>query len=99
QILIVGGGNAGISVAAQLKRHDHKLEITIVEPSQKHYYQPAWSLVGGGVYDINDTVRDEASVIPHGVLWIPDFVEAFLPEENAVRTKRGELLSYDYMVV
>jgi sulfide:quinone oxidoreductase len=56
QILIVGGGNAGISLAAQLLRKDKKLDIAIVEPSEKHYYQPAWTLVGGGDYDVRETV-------------------------------------------
>lgn len=52
QILVVGGGNGGISVAARLLNHDSKLDIGIIEPSDKHYYQPAWTLVGGGAYDI-----------------------------------------------
>jgi sulfide:quinone oxidoreductase len=57
QILVIGGGNAGISVAAQLLSKNAQLQIGIVEPSEKHYYQPGWTLVGGGVFDINQTVR------------------------------------------
>ena len=47
QIIIIGGGNGGISVAAQLLRKDQSLDIAIIEPSEKHYYQPAWTMVGG----------------------------------------------------
>ena len=55
QIVIIGGGNAGISTAAQLLRKNRALDIAIVDPADKHYYQPAWTLVGGGVFDINKT--------------------------------------------
>ncbi|MDP5140604.1 MAG: NAD(P)/FAD-dependent oxidoreductase, partial [Spirosomaceae bacterium] len=70
QILIIGGGNAGISVAAQLLNKNDKLDIGIVDPAEKHYYQPAWTLVGGGAFDIQKTERSEASVIPKGSTWI-----------------------------
>jgi sulfide:quinone oxidoreductase len=50
QILIIGGGNAGLSVAAKLLLKDKKLDIGIIEPSEKHYYQPAWTLVGAGTF-------------------------------------------------
>jgi sulfide:quinone oxidoreductase len=49
QIIIIGGGNGGISVAAQLLRKDQSLDIAIIEPSEKHYYQPAWTMVGGNL--------------------------------------------------
>ena len=40
-IVIVGGGTAGISVASSLVRQSNESEviITIIEPSDKHYYQ------------------------------------------------------------
>ena len=59
QIVIVGGGAGGITVAAQLMRKNSSLDIAIIEPSDKHYYQPAWTLVGGGAYNIEDTIKDE----------------------------------------
>ena len=99
QILIIGGGNAGISVAAQLLRKRSRLEIAIIEPSDKHYYQPAWTLVGGGVFNIHDTIRSEASVIPKGVQWIKDAADTFQPEQNQVTTKSGAVYTYDYLIV
>jgi len=47
QILIVGGGAAGITVAAQLLRQDAGLDVAVVEPSAEHDYQPGWTLVVG----------------------------------------------------
>ena len=99
QILIIGGGNAGISAASQLLRKQSGLDIAIVEPSEKHYYQPAWTLVGAGVYDIKDTERTEASVMPKGVTWIKERAQSFEPESNRVILGNGVLVTYDYLVV
>lgn len=99
KIIIVGGGNAGLSVAAQLLRKNKSLQIAIIEPSEKHYYQPAWTLVGAGVFDINKTVRGERDYIPKGATWIKDAVETFLPEENKVITRQGNSYDYDALVV
>ena len=99
QILIVGGGNAGISVAAQLLHKNEKLDIAIVEPSEKHCYQPGWTLVGGGIFDFDRTVRSEVLCIPEKAKWIQDAAEKFDPENNLLITKSGEKITYDFMVV
>ena len=98
-IVIVGGGNAGISVASQLLRKDAKLDIAIVDGTKKHYYQPAWTLVGGGEFDIKNTERDESSVIPEKAAWIQQMVAIFKPEENKISLVDGSDLSYDYLIV
>ena len=46
KFLIVGGGAAGIATAASLLRRRPGLDVVIVEPSERHYYQPGWTLVG-----------------------------------------------------
>lgn len=99
QILIIGGGNAGISAASMLLNKKSNLKVGIIEPSDKHYYQPAWTLVGGGDYDIAKTVRDEASVMPEKATWIKDKAVAFKPENNEVITERNGSFTYDYMIV
>ncbi|MEZ5229926.1 MAG: FAD/NAD(P)-binding oxidoreductase [Acidimicrobiales bacterium] len=97
RVVIIGGGAAGISVAARLKREID--DIAIIEPSDKHHYQPMWTLVGGGVAKREDTERDEASVIPKGVKWIKDAASAFDPDNNTVETASGKTYSYDALVV
>lgn len=99
QILIIGGGNAGISVAAQLLRKDPDLDIAIIDPADKHYYQPAWTLVGAGAFDIKETVRSEGSVIPKGAKWIQQRVTALKPDVNTVTLADGTEVGYDFMVV
>ena len=83
QIIIVGGGTAGIMVASRLMRGwGRKPDIAIIEPSDQHFYQPLWTLVGGGVARKEVTRRTERSVIPRGVTWIRDGVAAFMPGQS-----------------
>ena len=99
QIVIVGGGTAGITVAARLRNADPSLDITIIEPSEKHYYQPLWTLVGGGMFKPEESGRDEVDLIPYGVNWVKDFVASFEPCANSVTTRSGDTITYDYLVV
>jgi sulfide:quinone oxidoreductase len=99
QVLIVGGGTAGITVAAILKRRALGADIAIVEPSPDHYYQPAFTLVGAGVYSLTSTRRAEESLVPAGVRWIRDAAKTFEPEKNKVHLTNGDDLTYDYLVV
>ncbi len=97
RVVIVGGGAAGISVAARLRREVD--DIAIIEPSDKHHYQPLWTLVGGGMAKREDTERSEASVIPKGVEWIRDAASAFDPDNNTVETTGGKTIGYDVLIV
>ncbi|HOZ75201.1 MAG TPA: FAD/NAD(P)-binding oxidoreductase [Flavobacterium sp.] len=99
QIVIVGGGNAGISVASQLLRKNNALDIVIIDPAEKHYYQPAWTLVGAGIFDIRKTVRKQKDLIPKNVSWIKEKVETFDPENNKVHCSGGKTIDYAYLIV
>lgn len=99
QILIIGGGTAGIMVAAQLSRKQSGLSIAIIEPSKDHWYQPAWTLVGAGTYHFSKTRRAEESLIPPGVDWIRDRATAIIPDSNKVQTHSSGYITYDYLVV
>ncbi len=99
QIVVVGGGAAGITVAAQLLARDRTLDIAIIEPSEKHYYQPGWTLVGGGVFNIEQTTHEESDYLPEQTTWIQDFAETLDPANNLVITRDGTQVEYDYLVL
>lgn len=98
QIVIIGAGTAGITVAAQLLRKNKNLDIALIDPADRHYYQAAWTLVGGGTYNFADTERSMRSVIPRGTTWIQDFVENIDADNNTVVTRDGSAITYDYLV-
>jgi sulfide:quinone oxidoreductase len=96
-VVIVGGGTAGISVASRLLKDVD--DVAVIEPSEKHYYQPLWTLVGGGCSTIEQSERTELSVMPKKATWIKDAADAFDPENNAVHTAAGKTITYDVLVV
>lgn len=98
-LLIVGGGAAGVSVANNMHRQNSNIEIAIIEPSEKHYYQPGFTIIGGGAYTLKQTMRNEADLIHPSVHWIKEYAAGFQPESNTVSLRSGETLSYDYLVV
>ena len=97
-VLIVGGGCAGIAVASRINSLKSDLTISIVEPSEKSLYQAAWTLVGAGAYNVNDTIKPMSSVMPSYVKWIKEYAEEFLPDSNSLKTNGGTY-TYDYLVV
>ncbi len=98
RVVIVGGGAAGITVAARLGRA-HVDDVAIIEPSDKHFYHPYWTLVGGGIVKAEKSRRTEASVMPKNATWIKDAAESFDPENNTVGTAGGKTIGYDVLVV
>lgn len=98
QVLIVGGGTAGITVAARMLRKGYT-DVAVIEPSDKHYYQPLWTLVGGGQAKAASTERAESSVMPRGATWIRKAVSAFDPDNNTVTCTDGATYGYDVLVV
>jgi sulfide:quinone oxidoreductase len=98
QVVIVGGGSAGITVAARLQRagiHD----VAVIEPSPTHYYQPLWTLVGGGLADVRRSARTEGSVMPKGTSWIRARVASVDPESRVVVADDGTEVGYDVLVM
>lgn len=99
EVLIVGGGSAGLAVGAMLRNQANPPAVTIVDPSEKHYYQPIWTLVGAGVFPKEISEREEADYIPPGATWIKQAVATFDPDNNAITLANGETHTYQVLVV
>jgi len=98
QVLIAGGGTAGLTLAARLRRAG-VTDIAVLEPSGRHFYQPLWTLVGGGRAAQRGTVRPQAQVMPKGVTWIRDAAAGADPGAQTVTTESGRVLHYGYLVL
>jgi sulfide:quinone oxidoreductase len=98
EVLVIGAGNAGVSLAALLYRHKVR-DIAIVEPSARHLFQPLFSHIAGGTAKPEEAERPQASVIRKGIRWIQDSVVDIQPEANTVALASGTQLTYGHLVV
>ena len=98
-LLIVGGGAAGVSVANNMRRQNPTIAIGLIEPSEKHYYQPGFTIIGGGAYTLKQTTKEEKDLIHPSVAWIKDYADSFTPDKNTVTLRSKTKVTYDYLVV
>ena len=98
KFVVVGGGAGGLSVASSLARN-HPNQVAVIEPASVHYYQPMWTLVGGGLKTVADSLKPMAEVMPKNVSWIQERAVHFDPGSNFVVTDADRTLEYDFLVV
>jgi sulfide:quinone oxidoreductase len=98
-VVIIGAGAAGIATASSLLARAPGLDIAIIDPADVHYYQPGWTLVGGGVFDARQTAHTMGTTLPRGVHWIKAAVAAFEPERNAVILDGCRVVKYEQLIV
>ncbi len=99
KIVIIGGGAAGCSIAARLMRKISNPDITLIDPSDRQYYQPGFTFIASGIWTANDVWKPQETCIPNGVKWVKDSVVAVDPVKQNVRTAKGENIPYDFMVL
>ena len=99
EVVIIGGGSAGIATAASMLKRRPSLDIAVVEPSEDHYYQPGWTMVGGGVFDAPATRRATQSVMPKQATWLKAAAASFQPESNQVTLGDGTTITYRVLIV
>ncbi|WP_102782544.1 bifunctional protein tyrosine phosphatase family protein/NAD(P)/FAD-dependent oxidoreductase [Thalassospira sp. GB04J01] len=98
-VVIVGGGAAGISIASSLQARSAGLQIAVIDPADIHYYQPGWTMVGGGIFDASTTAKTMGSLIPKGVHWIKSAVAAFEPKDDAIVLDGCRVVKYGRLIV
>lgn len=98
-VVIVGGGSAGIATAASMLKRNGKISLAIIDPANDHYYQPGWTMVGGGAFSAEFTHRKEKDLIPARAQWIKSAAASFDPQNNAVTTADGQEIHYDVLIV
>ena len=98
-VVIIGAGSGGIAAASSLLKRKGGLRIALVDPAEEHYYQPGWTMVGGGVFSNTQTKRSMSDLIPNKVSWIKQAAVGFSPEQNTVQLDNQQSLHYAHLIV
>lgn len=98
-VVIIGAGSAGIATAASILKRKSDLKIALLDSSEEHYYQPGWTMVGGGIFDAKLTKRKTEDLIPYSATWVRKNVSGFAPADNTVQMDDGTSISYEHLVV
>ncbi|MGQ7847228.1 TIGR01244 family sulfur transferase [Granulosicoccus sp. 3-233] len=98
-VVIVGAGAAGIAVASSLLKRQADLQLALIDPADIHYYQPGWTMVGGGIFEPEKTVRTMGSLIPPGVQWLKTAVTAFEPANDSIILEGCRVIRYKRLIV
>jgi sulfide:quinone oxidoreductase len=99
EFVVIGGGTGGIMSASQIIVKKISNDVAVIDPSDTHFYQPAWTLVGAGTYNYEATKKPMKDLIPKGVTWVKDFVATINPQNNEVVTSSGEIITYKFLIV
>lgn len=98
-VVIIGAGSGGIATAASLLKRENDLDIALIDVSEAHYYQPGWTMVGGGVFSAESTRRTTESVIPRGCHWYRSAAERVDPEKQLVVLANSQSIQYRRLVL
>ena len=100
-LLILGAGTAGTIMANRLHKRlaTAEWQMTIIDRSPVHYYQPGFLFIPFGMYTPEQVVRNKVDVLPAGMNFLIDEVEQIEPEQNRVQLKSGKSLHYDYLII
>ncbi len=98
EVVIVGGGNAGISAAARLVRRGIT-DVAVIEPQSVHTYRPLLSYVGGGRASVRHAERLQRSVTPQGCQWIRDSAIAVAADQIVVGCQSGKNYRYRDLIL
>ena len=99
RIVIIGAGAAGTSLVNRLWRRLEGADITILDPSAEHLYQPGLSLVAAGLKPASYTQSKTAEWLPKGITLIPEAAAAIDPVAKTVSTSGAHTLAYDFLIV
>lgn len=98
-MLVVGAGAGGCAMSAKFARRFGKGHVIVLEPSDVHYYQPLFTLAGGGIKTLEQSRKSMGDVLPRKAKWLKASAAQFEPEKNAVVTSKGDVINYEYLLI
>jgi len=101
RLLILGAGTAGTMVANKLRRRlaGDQWQITAVDQSVGHVYQPGFLFIPFGTYRPEEVVKPRRRFLHRGVHLVLGEIDRVDPQSKHVELAGGRRLPYDYLVI
>jgi sulfide:quinone oxidoreductase len=101
RLLVLGAGTAGTMVVNKLRPRlpRDEWEITIVDQSETHHYQPGYLFVPFGMYEPEDIVKPRKRLIKDGIRQLTGVIDEVVTDAKLVRLEDGTELPYDQLVI
>ncbi len=101
RLLVLGAGTAGTMVVNKLRPllARDAWDITIVDQSEEHHYQPGYLFVPFGTYRPDEIVKPRRRLIADGVRQVTGVIDEVVPAAHVVRLADGTELPYDQLVI
>lgn len=100
RIAVLGGGVGGTLVANLLSKElGRQAQVTVVDPTGMHHYQPGYLYVALGQANGRWLVRDERTLLRQDVQLVVDEAIRIHPHAGSIQLNRGGSLDWDYLVI
>jgi len=100
QVVVVGGGFGGATVARHIRRADPSIAVTLIEPKKQFITCPFSNMVLGGIRQMKDITHSYSSLKnKYGVKVVHDLVTGIDGAGHTVKLKGGQTLKYDKLVI
>jgi sulfide:quinone oxidoreductase len=100
RVVVLGAGTAGTMVVNKLRRRlGRDWQVTAVEQSDVHHYQPGFLFLPFGTYAPEDVVKPTRQSISGRVELVTGEIDKVIADDNLVLLTDGRTVSYDYLVV
>ncbi len=99
-VVIIGAGTGGTIVANRLnKKLGKRANITVIDPTFKHIYQPGYLFVMVGREKPENLVKDSRKLLPKRANLVQDKVIRVDTQKQTVITEKSGEFHYDYLVL
>jgi sulfide:quinone oxidoreductase len=100
RVVVLGGGVGGTLIANLLdKQLGRDADVTVIDPTGLHFYQPGYLYVALGQANGRWLVRDERTLLRDRVKLVVEGAKLVDPAAMEVHMERGGKVPYDYLVI
>jgi sulfide dehydrogenase [flavocytochrome c] flavoprotein subunit len=99
KVVVIGGGFGGATAARYVKLWAPDIDVTLVERNSEFVSCPLSNLVLGGNVQIGNITMSYGALPQRGIRVVRDEAVAVDPGARRVRLARGDMLSYERLIV